>query len=151
MLQSALMQMIRDVDWGELDVLIIDLPPGTGDVQLSLCQMGILSGAVIVSTPQDLALIDAHKALQMFLKVNIPVLGIIENMSAFTCEKCGHISHIFSHGGAEAEAQKMGVPFLGAIPLRLSIREASDMGRPIALSSAELYGDIAERLMKLME
>jgi ATP-binding protein involved in chromosome partitioning len=146
-------QMLRDVAWGEdgeLDVLVVDMPPGTGDVQLTMAQQVPLSGAVIVSTPQDLALIDARKGLAMFRKVGVPVLGIIENMSYFTCPKCGEESHIFAHGGAEAEAQRLGVPFLGAIPLDMEIRARSDSGQPVTATQpdsalAETFRKVAER------
>lgn len=136
--------------WGELDALVIDMPPGTGEVQLTIAQNVSLSGAVIVSTPQDLALIDARKGLAMFQKVNVPVLGIIENMSTFICPKCGQQTDIFGHGGAEAEAKKLGVPFLGAIPLHMDIRETSDAGRPITATApdgahARLFREIAAR------
>jgi ATP-binding protein involved in chromosome partitioning len=134
MVVQALQQMLYDVAWaedGDLDVLVIDMPPGTGDVQLTMAQQVPLSGAVIVSTPQDLALIDARKGLNMFRKVDVPVLGIIENMSYFLCPKCGERSDIFGHGGAEREAEKLGVPFLGGVPLHMNIRELSDAGRPI--------------------
>ena len=134
MVVQALQQMLYDVAWaedGELDVLVIDMPPGTGDVQLTMAQQVPLSGAVIVSTPQDLALIDARKGLNMFRKVDVPVLGIVENMSYFLCPKCGERSDIFGHGGAEQEAHKLGVPFLGGVPLHMDIRERSDSGRPI--------------------
>src|SRR5581483_9493023 len=142
--------MLRDVDWGQLDVLVIDMPPGTGDVQLTMAQQVPLSGAIIVSTPQDLALIDARKGLNMFRKVDVPVLGIIENMSYFVCPKCGERSDIFGHGGAEKEAEQLGVPFLGAVPLHMDIRATSDEGRPIVASSpdsphAQVYRDIAAR------
>ncbi|MBW8309531.1 MAG: Mrp/NBP35 family ATP-binding protein [Candidatus Paracaedibacteraceae bacterium] len=130
MVQGALMQLLKDVAWGELDLLLIDMPPGTGDVQLSLAQQASLAGAVIVSTPQDIALIDARKALGMFEKVAVPVLGIIENMSVFTCPHCGQDSHIFSHGGAQATASTLNVPFLGEVPLRLDIRSGADSGQP---------------------
>ena len=134
MVVGALNQMLRDVAWGEdgdLDVLVIDMPPGTGDVQLTMAQQVPLSGAVIVSTPQDLALIDARKGLAMFRKVGVPVLGIVENMSYFMCPKCGERSEIFGHGGAQAEAERLGVPFLGGVPLDMEIRARSDSGRPI--------------------
>ncbi len=134
MVVQALQQMLYDVDWaedGDLDVLVIDMPPGTGDVQLTMAQQVPLSGAVIVSTPQDLALIDARKGLNMFKKVDVPVLGIIENMSYFLCPKCGERSDIFGHGGAEQEATRLDVPFLGGVPLHMNIRELSDAGRPI--------------------
>jgi ATP-binding protein involved in chromosome partitioning len=151
MVQSALQQMLRDVDWGELDILVVDMPPGTGDAQLSMSQQVPLSGAVIVSTPQDIALLDARKGLNMFRKVDVPVLGIIENMSMFICPNCGHESHIFSHGGAEREAEKLGVEFLGGIPLDIEIRETSDGGRPIVVSDpdsphAQSYVKIAQRV-----
>jgi ATP-binding protein involved in chromosome partitioning len=148
MVVSALMQMLRDVDWGELDVLVIDMPPGTGDVQLTIAQQVPLSGAIIVSTPQDLALIDARKGLNMFRKVDVPVLGIIENMSTFVCPKCGERTDIFGHGGAMREAERLGIPFLGGIPLQLAIRATSDAGLPIVATSpaspeALLYQEIA--------
>jgi ATP-binding protein involved in chromosome partitioning len=150
MVVSALTQMLRDVAWGELDVLVIDMPPGTGDVQLTMAQQVPLSGAIIVSTPQDLALIDARKGLNMFRKVDVPVLGIIENMSFFVCPKCGERSDIFGHGGARDEAEKLGIPFLGGVPLHMDIRETSDDGRPIVASSpdsphAQIYRDIASK------
>ena len=150
MVVSALTQMLRDVDWGELDVLVIDMPPGTGDVQLTMAQQVPLAGAIIVSTPQDLALIDARKGLNMFRKVDVPVLGIIENMSYFVCPKCGERSDIFGHGGAKREAEKLGIPFLGGVPLHMDIRATSDEGRPIVASSpdsahAQIYRDIAAR------
>ena len=150
MVVSALTQMLRDVDWGELDALVIDMPPGTGDVQLTMAQQVPLSGAIIVSTPQDLALIDARKGLNMFRKVDVPVLGIIENMSYFVCPKCGERSDIFGHGGAKAEAEKLGIAFLGGVPLHMDIRATSDDGRPIVASSpdsvhAQIYRDIAAR------
>ncbi len=131
MVVQALTQMLREVEWGDLDVLVIDMPPGTGDVQLTMAQQVPLSGAIIVSTPQDLALIDARKGLNMFRRTDVPVLGIIENMSYFICSKCGERHEIFGHGGAEAEAATLGVPFLGGIPLHIDIRERSDAGRPI--------------------
>jgi ATP-binding protein involved in chromosome partitioning len=137
MVVSALNQMLREVAWGDLDVIIIDMPPGTGDVQLSMAQQVPLSGAVIVSTPQDLALIDARKGLAMFQRVDVPVLGIIENMSTFICPKCGERSDIFGHGGAEAEADKLGLPFLGGIPLHMDIRATSDRGQPIVVTDPE--------------
>jgi ATP-binding protein involved in chromosome partitioning len=137
MVQSALLQMLRDVAWGELDMLVVDMPPGTGDAQLTMAQQVPLSGAVIVSTPQDIALLDARKGLNMFRKVDVPVLGIIENMSLFICPSCGHESHIFSHGGAKREAEKLGITFLGELPLDIKIRETSDGGRPIVVSHPE--------------
>lgn len=132
MLQGAIQQLLRDVAWGDLDYLFVDMPPGTGDIHLTLAQKLQLAGVVIVSTPQDIALLDARKALEMFKKLRVPTLGIIENMSQFTCENCGHITPIFSHGGAEREAKKLEVPFLGAIPLALQIRQGGDEGQPIA-------------------
>jgi len=132
MIQSAFQQMLRQVNWGELDVLIIDLPPGTGDVQLTLVQTVLLSGAIIVSTPQDLALIDARRGLEMFLKVKVPVLGFVENMSYFMCPHCSERSEIFEHGGVRREAQAMNIPLLAEIPLHISIREASEKGVPLA-------------------
>ena len=150
MVVSALTQMLRDVAWGELDALVIDMPPGTGDVQLTMAQQVPLSGAIIVSTPQDLALIDARKGLNMFRKVDVPVLGIIENMSFFVCPKCGERSDIFGHGGAKLEAEHLGIPFLGGVPLHMDIRQTSDEGRPIVATSptgphAQIYRDIATR------
>jgi ATP-binding protein involved in chromosome partitioning len=134
MVQSAIQQMLGDVEWGELDVLVVDLPPGTGDAQLTMAQRVPLAGAVIVSTPQDIALLDARKALNMFRKVDVPVFGIIENMSYFLCPHCGGRSEIFSHGGARATADKFGVDFLAEIPLDLAIRERTDAGRPPVIS-----------------
>ena len=160
MVVSALTQMLREVAWGapgdELDVLVIDMPPGTGDVQLSMAQQAPLSGAVIVSTPQDLALIDARKGLNMFRKVDVPLLGIIENMSYFICSKCGERHEIFGHGGAEAEAERLGVPFLGGIPLHIDIRTRSDAGQPIVASSpdsvhAQIYRDLAAKTWTELE
>ncbi|WP_207481367.1 iron-sulfur cluster carrier protein ApbC [Arenibaculum pallidiluteum] len=151
MVQSALQQMLRDVDWGELDVLVVDMPPGTGDAQLTMAQQVPLAGAVIVSTPQDIALLDARKGLNMFRKVDVPVLGIIENMSYFCCPNCGHRSDIFSHGGARKEAERLGTEFLGEIPLDIEIRETSDEGRPIVVSTpdsphAQAYLALAARV-----
>jgi len=137
MVQSALTQMLNDTVWAPLDILVLDMPPGTGDAQLTISQRAPLRGAVIVSTPQDIALIDARKGLAMFAKTQVPVLGIIENMSTFICENCGHESHIFGHGGARAEAKKLGVPFLGEIPLVRVIRETSDAGTPIVVSAPD--------------
>ncbi|HVO00756.1 MAG TPA: Mrp/NBP35 family ATP-binding protein [Candidatus Cybelea sp.] len=131
MVMSAITQLLREVDWGTLDVLVCDLPPGTGDAQLTMAQSVPLSGAVIVSTPQDIALIDARKGLNMFKKVDVPVLGIVENMSYFVCPHCGGRSDIFAHGGARREAEQLGTPFLGEIPLDIAIRETSDAGTPI--------------------
>jgi ATP-binding protein involved in chromosome partitioning len=135
MVQSALTQMLQDTLWAPLDILILDMPPGTGDAQLTISQRVPLRGAVIVSTPQDIALIDARKAIAMFAKTQVPVLGIVENMSTFICPNCGHESHIFGHGGARAEAKRMAAPFLGEIPLVPLIRETSDAGRPIAATA----------------
>jgi len=150
MATQALTQMLGDVAWGELDVLVIDMPPGTGDIHLTMAQQVPLSGAIIVSTPQDLALIDARKGLNMFRRVNVPVLGIVENMSTFVCPKCGERSDIFGHGGAKAEADKLGIPFLGGVPLDMEIRETSDEGRPVVASRpdgvhARIYREIASR------
>jgi ATP-binding protein involved in chromosome partitioning len=141
MVVSAITQLLRDVTWGELDCLVVDMPPGTGDAQLSLAQNVPLAGAVIVSTPQDLALIDARRGIAMFRKVEVPVLGIVENMSYFLCPHCGGRSDIFAHGGARQEAAKFGVPFLGEVPLDIAIREQSDSGRPVA---ADLDGEYAK-------
>jgi ATP-binding protein involved in chromosome partitioning len=151
MVMGALVQMLREVAWGTLDCLIVDMPPGTGDVQLTLAQQTPLSGAVIVSTPQDLALIDARKGLAMFEKVNVPVLGIVENMSYFVCTECGARHEIFGHGGARAEALKLGVPFLGEVPLDAELRQRSDQGEPVTAlapdsSLAGVYKDIAGRI-----
>ena len=151
MVMGALQQMLNDVEWGTLDVLIVDMPPGTGDAQLSMSQNVPLAGAVIVSTPQDIALLDARKGLNMFRKVDVPVLGIVENMSYYHCPNCGHEAHIFGHGGARAEAEKLGCPFLGEIPLDIEIRETSDSGRPIVASQpdsvhAKAYRAIAESI-----
>src|SRR6185312_404544 len=153
MVSSALEQMLRDVQWGELDVLVVDMPPGTGDAQLTLAQRVALSGAVIISTPQDIALVDARKGLAMFRKVAVPVLGIVENMSYFLCPKCGERSEIFGHGGAREEADKLGVPFLGEVPLHLDIRTTSDSGHPIVVAMpdsphAQVYKNIAGRVWK---
>ena len=151
MVQSALEQLLREVNWGVLDVLVIDLPPGTGDAQLTLCQRVPLTGAVIVSTPQDVALADVRKGINMFAKVNVPILGVIENMSFYRCPHCGERSEIFGHGGARTTAAEFGAEFLGEIPLHIAIRETSDAGQPIVVSqpdSAEAgaYRGIAERL-----
>ncbi|MDI1287902.1 MAG: iron-sulfur cluster carrier protein ApbC [Reyranella sp.] len=153
MVSSALEQMLRDVQWGELDVLVVDMPPGTGDAQLTLAQRVALAGAVIVSTPQDIALVDARKGLNMFRKVAVPVLGIVENMSYFLCPKCGERSEIFGHGGAREEAEKLGVPFLGEVPLHLDIRTTSDSGHPIVVDQpdsphTQVYKNIAGRVWK---
>ncbi|MBT6138693.1 MAG: iron-sulfur cluster carrier protein ApbC [Rhodospirillaceae bacterium] len=151
MVMSALEQMLRDVAWGELDVLVVDMPPGTGDAQLTMSQRVPLAGAVIISTPQDIALLDARKGLNMFRKVEVPVLGIVENMSYFLCPSCGERSEIFGHGGAREEAERLGVDFLGEIPLHMDIRETSDAGRPITVTNpdgdhAKAYGAIADKI-----
>ena len=156
MVQSALEQMMRDVNWGELDVLVVDMPPGTGDAQLTMAQRVPLTGAVIVSTPQDIALLDARKGLNMFRKVDVPVFGIIENMSYFTCPHCGERSEIFAHGGAKAEAERLGCDFLGEIPLDIEIRTTSDGGHPITVSQpdgahAKSYKFIAETVWGKIE
>jgi ATP-binding protein involved in chromosome partitioning len=137
MVMSAITQMLRDVAWGTLDILVVDMPPGTGDAQLTLAQNVPLKGAVIISTPQDLSLIDARRGLAMFRKVNVPVLGIVENMSYFQCPHCGTRSDIFGHGGARHEAERLGVPFLGEIPLHMSIRTTSDSGTPVVESEPD--------------
>jgi len=137
MVMSALTQMLREVEWGTLDVLVVDMPPGTGDAQLTMAQQVPLKGAVIVSTPQDLALIDARRGIAMFKRVNVPVLGIVENMSTFICPKCGTRSDIFGHGGARREAERLGVPFLGEVPLEMAIRETSDSGLPIVATQPD--------------
>ncbi len=151
LVHKALSQMLTDVNWGSLDVLIIDMPPGTGDAQLTLAQNANLTGAVIVSTPQDIALIDARKGLEMFRKVDVPILGIIENMSYFECPHCNKRSEIFGHGGAEEEAKTLGVPFLGSVPLHLSIRVTGDKGEPVATQEnenpyADIFSDMAGKL-----
>ncbi|HXC53682.1 MAG TPA: iron-sulfur cluster carrier protein ApbC [Rhizomicrobium sp.] len=151
MVQSALTQMLNDSLWAPLDVLVLDMPPGTGDAQLTISQRVPLRGAVIVSTPQDIALIDARKGIAMFEKTKVPVLGIVENMSTFVCPECGHESHIFGHGGARAEARRLGVPFLGEIPLVARIRETSDAGTPIVVQApnskeAEAFRAVAKEV-----
>ncbi|WP_077101910.1 Mrp/NBP35 family ATP-binding protein [Agrobacterium sp. DSM 25558] len=151
MVQSALMQMLREVAWGELDVLVLDMPPGTGDAQLTIAQQVALAGAVIVSTPQDMALIDARKAVTMFHKVEVPILGVIENMSYFIAPDTGARYDIFGHGGAKAEAERIDVPFLGEVPLTISIRELSDAGTPVVVAEpdgpqAQIYRDIAHKV-----
>ncbi|WP_340160589.1 Mrp/NBP35 family ATP-binding protein [uncultured Hoeflea sp.] len=156
MVISALNQMLREVAWGELDVLVVDMPPGTGDAQLTMAQNVPLAGAVIVSTPQDLALIDARKGLNMFNKVNVPVLGIVENMSYFICPDCGGRHDIFGHGGARDEAARIGVPFLGEVPLAMPIRETSDAGRPVVATAADgphakVYLEIAAKVRARLE
>ncbi len=152
MVISAITQMLREVAWGELDVLVVDMPPGTGDAQLTMAQQTPLAGAVIVSTPQDLALLDARRGVAMFKKVEVPILGIVENMSYFICPECGTRSDIFAHGGARHEAERLGVPFLGEVPLAMTIRETSDSGRPIVASHpdsahAKAYLGIARQVM----
>jgi ATP-binding protein involved in chromosome partitioning len=137
MLMGALQQMLAQVQWGTLDVLLIDLPPGTGDVQMTLCQKTEVAGAVIVSTPQDIALIDARKGIDMFNRMGTPILGLVENMASFVCDGCGKAHHPFGHGGARKEAEKLGVPFLGEIPLHLGIRVAGDAGAPIVAQKPE--------------
>jgi ATP-binding protein involved in chromosome partitioning len=137
MVMSAITQMLRDVAWGTLDILVVDMPPGTGDAQLTLAQNVPLKGAIIISTPQDLSLIDARRGLAMFKKVNVPVLGIVENMSYFQCPHCGTRSDIFGHGGARQEAERLAVPFLGEIPLHMSIRATSDSGTPVVESEPD--------------
>ena len=137
MVISALTQMLREVEWGTLDVMVVDMPPGTGDAQLTMAQQVPLKGAIIVSTPQDLALIDARRGVSMFKRVNVPVLGVIENMSYFLCPHCGTRSDIFGHGGARREAQRLGVPFLGEVPLEMTIRETSDAGAPIVATQPD--------------
>jgi len=151
MVMSALTQMLREVEWGELDIMVVDMPPGTGDAQLTMAQQVPLAGAVVVSTPQDLALIDARRGIAMFRRVNVPVLGIVENMSYFLCPHCGTRSDIFGHGGARHEAERLGVPFLGEVPLHMDIRESSDAGRPVVATApdgphADIYRAIAARV-----
>tara|TARA_R110000868_G_scaffold189695_1_gene432945 strand:- start:136387 stop:137208 length:822 start_codon:yes stop_codon:yes gene_type:complete len=155
MVQSSLMQMFFQVNWGELDVLILDMPPGTGDTQLSVAQKVALSGAVIVSTPQDIALIDARKGLNMFKKVNVPIIGFVENMSTFICPDCGTESHIFGHGGAVKAAEELGVPLLAEIPLDLDIRMKTDTGMPVLLTmpdspQAQIYRNLAEKVSQYL-
>jgi len=156
MVMSALTQMLREVDWGNLDGLVVDMPPGTGDAQLTMAQQVPLKGAVIVSTPQDLALIDARRGIAMFRRVNVPVLGIVENMSTFICPHCGTRSDIFGHGGARHEAERLGVPFLGEVPLALEIRETSDAGLPLVASApdgphAQAFRAIALRVREALQ
>ncbi|KAM9293865.1 iron-sulfur cluster transfer protein NUBPL [Gastrophryne carolinensis] len=153
MVMSAIEQLLRKVDWGELDYLVIDMPPGTGDVQLSISQNIPISGAVIVSTPQDIALLDAQKGAEMFQKVNVPVLGLVENMSVFRCPKCNHETHIFGEDGARQLAATMGLDMLGNIPLHINIRETCDKGKPVVVSAAEsneakAYLNIANEILK---
>jgi ATP-binding protein involved in chromosome partitioning len=151
MVMSALTQMLREVEWGALDVMVVDMPPGTGDAQLTMAQQVPLKGAVIVSTPQDLALVDARRGIAMFRRVNVPVLGIVENMSYFMCPECGSRADIFGHGGARHEAERQGVPFLGEVPLHIQIREKSDAGLPVVATEpdgphAMIYRTIAARV-----
>ncbi len=153
MLMGALQQLLGQVQWGELDALVVDLPPGTGDVILSLCQKAEVTGALIVSTPQDVALLDAKKAIAMFRKLETPILGLIENMSGFVCPHCGEESHIFGHDGVKAEAERLGLPFLGSIPLQLEIRVAGDEGEPIVARDpdgpqAQPFRALARRLIE---
>lgn len=150
MIMGALQQLLTQVAWGELDVLIIDLPPGTGDIQLTLCQRTHLTGAIVVSTPQDVALLDARKALDMFQKLKTPVLGLIENMSTYICPNCGHEEHLFGHGGVAAEAARLDLPFLAELPLSIDVRLAGDGGTPIAAGEgphADAYARLAQRLI----
>lgn len=155
MVMSAVQQLVGDVAWGALDILLIDMPPGTGDAQLTLSQRVPLTGAVIVSTPQDIALLDARRGISMFRKVEVPVLGLVENMSVFVCPHCGEGTHIFGAGGARAEAEKLGAPFLGEVPLALELRERCDAGEPAADDDASPSGrafhDIAARLWQEVE
>ncbi len=151
MVMSAITQMLREVAWGDLDVLVVDMPPGTGDAQLTMAQATPLAGAVIVSTPQDLALIDARRGVSMFKRVEIPIIGIVENMATFICPHCGQSSHIFGHGGARDEAARLSVPFLGEVPLNMTIRELSDAGRPVVVADPEgphagIYKDMAQQV-----
>jgi ATP-binding protein involved in chromosome partitioning len=151
MLMGALQQMLSQVAWGELDVLLVDLPPGTGDVAMTLCQKAQVSGAIVVSTPQDVALLDARKALDMFETLKTPVLGLIENMAVFTCPHCGGQSHVFGSGGVAAEAERRGVPMLAQLPLDLDTRLAGDGGTPVALGDgpmAKAYAQLADRLIQ---
>ncbi|MBB6469008.1 ATP-binding protein involved in chromosome partitioning [Aminobacter lissarensis] len=156
MVMSALTQMLREVEWGPLDVLVVDMPPGTGDAQLTMAQQVPLAGAVIVSTPQDLALIDARKGLNMFKKVDVPLLGIVENMSYFIAPDTGTRYDIFGHGGARKEAERLGVTFLGEVPLEMGIRESSDAGTPVTVSKpegaeAKIYRDIATKVWERLQ
>jgi ATP-binding protein involved in chromosome partitioning len=153
MVMSAITQMLREVEWGKLDIMVVDMPPGTGDAQLTMAQQVPLKGAVIVSTPQDLALIDARRGVAMFKRVNVPVLGIVENMSYFLCPSCGSRSDIFGYGGARKEAERQGVPFLGEVPLHMTIREKSDSGMPVVATEpdgphAKIYREIAAKVLE---
>ena len=152
MVMSAINQMLREVRWSDVDVMVVDMPPGTGDAQLTLAQSVPLAGAVIVSTPQDLALIDARRGIAMFRRVEVPILGLVENMSTFVCPHCGTQTDIFAHGGAKHEAERLGVPYLGEVPLALDIRVTSDAGRPVMVAApdglhAKAYGVMAERVL----
>lgn len=156
MVMSAIEKLLRQVDWGQLDYLVVDMPPGTGDVQLSVSQNIPISGAVIVSTPQDIALMDAHKGAEMFRKVNVPVLGLVQNMSVFQCPQCKHKTHIFGADGARKLAQTLDLDVLGDVPLHLSIREASDMGQPVVFSQpesdeAKAYLNIASEVVRRLK
>jgi ATP-binding protein involved in chromosome partitioning len=153
MLMGALQQLMGQVEWGELDALIVDMPPGTGDVQLTLSQKYVVTGAIVVSTPQDVALLDARKALDMFEKTKTPVLGLVENMSSYICPECGHEAHIFGHGGVRADAARLGLPFLGEVPLDIAIRLAGDSGTPVTAArpdgrEAIAFRDLAQRLIE---
>ena len=151
MLMGALQQLLTQVAWGDLDVLLVDMPPGTGDIQLTLCQKFALDGAIVVSTPQDVALLDARKALRAFQTLKTPILGLVENMSTFICPKCGHEEHIFGDGGVRREAERMGLPFLGALPISVEVRLAGDSGVPVAATDspvADAYRRMARGLMQ---
>eukprot|EP01080_Neovahlkampfia_damariscottae_P008690 gene8690-637_t len=154
MVMGAVEQLLKDVKWSELDILVIDLPPGTGDAQLTISQRVALTGAVIVSTPQDISLIDARRGVNMFKQVNVPILGLVENMSFFKCQNCGHVEHIFSHGGAKNASEELNTPFLGEIPINIDIRTNSDAGTPVALTRtviSEPYYKIAEKVIQSLE
>ncbi|MBS0218156.1 MAG: iron-sulfur cluster carrier protein ApbC [Proteobacteria bacterium] len=156
MATSALTQLFNDTRWDDLDILVIDLPPGTGDIQLTLAQKIPVAGAVVVTTPQDIATLDARKAVRMFEKVNVPVLGIVENMAVHVCSQCGHAEHIFGAGGGEKMAERYGVPLLGSLPLDIHIREQGDAGTPIAAAAqgsvvGQAYRHVAERLLEALD
>ena len=156
MVMGALEQMMSQVAWGPLDIMIVDMPPGTGDAQLTMAQRVALAGAVIVSTPQDIALLDARRGVRMFERTHVPVLGLIENMSYFCCPNCGHRAEIFGHGGARLEAARLGVEFLGEVPLLLDIRTASDAGTPIVAAdptsaAAQAFSGIARRIWEKVQ
>lgn len=156
MATSALTQLFSDTRWDDLDVLVIDLPPGTGDIQLTLAQKIPVAGAVVVTTPQDIATLDARKAVRMFEKVNVPVLGIVENMAVHVCSNCGHAEHVFGEGGGERMAERYGVPLLGSLPLDIHIREHGDAGTPIAAATPEsavgqAYRQVAKRLLEVLD